>query len=316
MFRVNSENKKMSDDQTDNCPVEERTMVLGPAEAGAASAGRKASLVVVGGWEMGREIELAESDHVFGRSLTADTRIDSPSVSREHARITSVEEDGSTHFTVADLGSSNGTRVNGALVESAQLRNGDKILMGTVLFKFVLRDEVDARFYQDVHRLIHYDQLTGLLTMDAFRRQLTAEMRKTGPDGRFTVAMTDLDGLKRVNDTHGHLAGRMIVREMGAMMRQTLRDQDLPALYGGDEAVILFPRTGLDNARPVAEDLRRTVAERVFEHEGRTFQVTISQGLAEWPRHGRNADAIIAAADAALYAAKADGRNCVRCADD
>ena len=316
MLGVDSEQKKTLDDQTDNCPVEERTMVLGPAESEGAAPARKASLVVLGGWEIGREIELAEHEHVLGRSFGADTRVDSPSVSREHARITCVHEDGASHFAITDLGSSNGTRVNGALFESARLHNGDKIQMGDILFKFVLRDEADARFYQDVHRLIHYDQLTGLLTMDAFRRQLMAEMRKSGVEGRLTIAMTDLDGLKRVNDTYGHLAGRMVVREMGVMIRHALRDQDLPALYGGDEAVILFPRTGLDQARQTAEVLRRTIAERVFEHRGHTFQVTISQGLSEWPRHGRSVEELIAAADAALYAAKASGRNCVRSADD
>jgi len=316
MSSVDSEQKKTLDDQTDNCPVEERTMVLGPAASQGAARARKASLVVLGGWEIGREIELAEHEHVVGRSFSADTRVDSPSVSREHAKIACVQEGGASHFAITDLGSSNGTRVNGALVESTRLDHGDKIQMGDILFKFVLRDEADARFYQDVHRLIHYDQLTGLLTMDAFRRQLMAEMRKSGVEGHLTIAMTDLDGLKRVNDTYGHLAGRMVVREMGVMMRHALRDQDLAALYGGDEAVILFPGTGLEQAREIAEALRRTIAERIFEHHGQTFQVTISQGLSEWPRHGRNVEELIAAADAALYAAKASGRNCVRCAAD
>jgi len=90
------------------------------------------------------------------------------------------------------------------------------------------------------------------MEMDSFRSHLEAEMQRSRPDGVFCVAMTDLDGLKRVNDTYGHLAGRMVVREMGNMMRSSLRKQDLAALYGGDEAVILMPNTRLNEAAEVA----------------------------------------------------------------
>ncbi len=186
--------------------------------------------------------------------------------------------------------------------------------MGDVLFKFVIQDSADAVFHRDIHRLIHYDQLTGLLTMEAFLRQLKEEMRCAAPDGYLTLAMTDLDGLKQVNDTHGHLAGRMVVREMGDMIRQTIREQDRAGLYGGDEAVIFFPRTRMGQAREVAERLRAMIERRVFEHQGASFGITISQGLSEWPLHGHSIEQIIAAADGALYTAKADGRNCVRCA--
>jgi diguanylate cyclase (GGDEF)-like protein len=97
---------------------------------------------------------------------------------------------------------------------------------------------------------------------------------------------------------------------MGAMMRANLRQHDIAGLYGGDEAVVLYPRTPLEEAMEIAEKLRLTIQERVFEHRGQSFRVTISQGLAEHPAHGETAEEIIAAADKALYAAKAKGRNC------
>jgi diguanylate cyclase (GGDEF)-like protein len=145
---------------------------------------------------------------------------------------------------------------------------------------------------------------------------LEAEIRKNRVGGRLTVAMTDLDGLKRVNDSHGHLAGRMVVREMGVMIRQTLRPQDRAGLYGGDETIIFYPDTGIPEAGAIAGRLRATIEARIFDHQGATFRVTISQGLAEWPRHGKTVEEIVAAADKALYQAKADGRNCIRCAPD
>jgi diguanylate cyclase (GGDEF)-like protein len=124
--------------------------------------------------------------------------------------------------------------------------------------------------------------------------------------------MTDLDGLKKVNDTYGHLAGRMVVREMGGMLRRLLRENDVPALYGGDETIIIFPETPIDEATRVAEEIRLAFESRTFEFRGKTFNLSISQGLAEWPRHGQTGEEIISAADSALYAAKAAGRNCVR----
>jgi diguanylate cyclase (GGDEF)-like protein len=107
----------------------------------------------------------------------------------------------------------------------------------------------------------------------------------------------------------------MVVREMGAMIRQCLRKQDLGGLYGGDETILLFPDLPMNDALPIAEAIRETIAARAFEHQGHAFKVTISQGLAEFPAHGETVEKLIAAADHALYDAKRAGRNCVCCAE-
>lgn len=300
----------MADDTTQTRD-DDQTLVGVPVSP-ASNARRKAYLVVLAGWEIGREIELGTGEWTFGRAPHATVRINTPSVSREHAQIVCTSGSGDDCFLITDLDSSNGTAVNNTSVTSARLRNGDKIRMGDVLFKFVLADEADARFYRDVHRLIHYDQLTGLLTLDTFRHRLELEMQRS--DAVFSLAMTDLDGLKLVNDTHGHLAGSMVIREMGVMIRQCLRQQDCAAIYGGDEAVILFRDSTLQEAQAISEIIRQTIAARELDHKGNTFHITISQGLAEWPRHGKTSEDIIGAADAALYQSKADGRNCIRLA--
>ncbi len=279
-------------------------------------SGLRASLIVLSGWEIGREIEVSQCPMVLGRSTSSDAFVNSPSVSRRHAEIELVRDGQNEFFTITDLHSSNGTLVNNVPALSTRLNDGDKIHMGDVVFKFVLQDSIDVQFHQEVHRRIHYDQLTGLLTMDAFRLRMDTLIRHGRKTQPFTLAMTDLDGLKRVNDTHGHLAGRMIIREMGAMMRATLRPGDLAGLYGGDEAILLFPDTPLEQAKNVTEALRCVIQDRIFTFQGATFGVTISQGLAEWPRHGDTVEKIIAAADKALYNAKNAGRNCVRTADD
>jgi len=301
----------MKDDQTDPRLREQLSDVTLIAEDAVVEQAQSvhASLVVISGWEIGREIEVHGLAQILGRSNLANTYVASPSVSRQHLRIDLVREGGREHFAVTDLGSSNGTYVNGERVETAPLGNGDKLRMGDVVFKFVVQDEVEAQFHKEVHQLIHFDQLTGLLKMEAFRRRLDAMLSRTEPCPPFVLSMTDLDGLKRVNDTHGHLAGRMVVREMGAMMRAAVRPEDIAGLYGGDEAIILYRDAELDAATEVAEGLRKMIEERVFDHGGATFGVTISQGLAQWPADGRTAEELIAAADRALYAAKQRGRN-------
>jgi len=230
----------------------------------------RASLIAIAGWEIGREIAVECDELVLGRSVSLPVSIGSASVSRQHAKIVCGLEGGKKVFRVVDLGSTNGTQVNNAPVQSALLQNGDKIQLGDVVFKFVLQDPLDALFHKEVHRRIHYDQLTGLLTFDTFRDHLNAEIEREllkgagRPAALFTIAMTDLDGLKEINDTHGHLAGTQVIRDMGAMIRAILRPQDQAALYGGDETVLLFPETPLEEARPIAERLRATVEDHDF----------------------------------------------------
>ncbi len=279
--------------------------------AGATGVRTVARLIVLAGWEIGRVVDLTGNKTVIGRSAAADVMIPEPLISRRHARVLHLKIGDNDFYEVSDLGSSNGTFVNHAAVQHSALVDGDTLQIGPVLFKFVVRDEAEGAFYRDVHRLIHYDQLTGLLAMDSFLRRVRPELERATV---LTLAMTDLDGLKRVNDTFGHLAGRMVVREMGVMFRSVLRTSDIAGLYGGDEAVVAFPETSLDDAALLAEQLRTTVAEHRFEHAGNEFSVTISQGLAQCPAHGPTIEELIAAADRALYAAKAAGRNCVRTA--
>lgn len=274
----------------------------------------RASLVVIAGDEIGREYPMDGARALIGRGEDAEVHIPSRSVSRRHAEIIRTEAQGGEEYNLRDLGSTNGTLLNNGRVEETRLHNGDKIQTGDVVLKFVLQDALEARFSREVHRLIHFDQLTGLMTMASFRRVLEDAIRFAREGETFALAMTDLDGLKRVNDTYGHLSGRKTVETMGAVMREALRSGDRAGLYGGDEAIVLFPKSSVEEAAVVAEELRVRIASLELERNGARFGVTISQGLAEWPRHGRTAEALIAAADRALYQAKADGRNCVRIA--
>ncbi len=299
------------DDPTRREKMLDATAVANDGDMPIVGGQQRASLIVLGGSEIGEQFDLDTNEQTLGRAPEVAIPLASPLVSRYHARISRISEPDNEHFEIRDLNSSNGTFVNNAPVSNAQLNDGDKIQVGDVLFKFVLQDEADSQFHKKVHELIHYNQLTGLLTLDSFRRYLDQEILRAQPGERFVLAMTDLDGLKEVNDTHGHLAGSMVVREMGAMIRGALRPQDHAGLYGGDEVIILFPQTPMADALKMAEGLRKTFETREFDYKGERFQVTISQGLAEWPVDGEEVDQIIAAADKALYKAKSTGRNCI-----
>jgi diguanylate cyclase (GGDEF)-like protein len=121
--------------------------------------------------------------------------------------------------------------------------------------------------------------------------------------------MLDIDDFKRVNDTYGHLQGDLVLREVALILRESTREIDEPARYGGEEMVVALPQTDLDGAEVIAERVRTAVAAlEVLRLDGAgTLRVTVSCGVAA--STGGDKDGLIAAADAALYRAKRAGKN-------
>lgn len=131
-----------------------------------------------------------------------------------------------------------------------------------------------------------------------------------------SLIMFDLDGFKSINDRHGHLCGDMVLAEVGAKMRASLRSSDLKCRYGGEEFLILLPETPIEGAHRAAETLRREFSELEIRWNGRTIGVTSSFGVASARPNEIDPTPLIARADEALYRAKREGRNCVRVADE
>jgi diguanylate cyclase (GGDEF)-like protein len=125
-----------------------------------------------------------------------------------------------------------------------------------------------------------------------------------------TILMIDLDRFKEINDSHGHLAGDAVLRQMGEILRHEARSVDIAARYGGEEFVIVLPDTAMEGGLIFAERVRVRVAEHLFSSSGGPLRVTVSVGVSMFPDEGlETADAVIARADDALYRAKASGRN-------
>lgn len=161
-------------------------------------------------------------------------------------------------------------------------------------------------------RASSYDKLTGLLNRAYFEVFLAAEIRRSKRTGdSFSAAMVDLDKFKNFNDTYGHAAGDEALRTVARIMRQSVRRSDLVARYGGEELVLIMPRTTLEQARKRLETIREAVAAEPVELPKREKSVplTVSAGVAAWPADGDNPEDLVHIADARLFQAKALGRN-------
>ena len=168
---------------------------------------------------------------------------------------------------------------------------------------------------EDEMRKATTDPLTGLRNRRYFDEQLAQELAKVDRfGGSVSLLVGDVDHFKRVNDTHGHEVGDAVLRSLASTFRKSVRDVDVPARFGGEELVVLLPQTDLPGALLTAERLRQAVESQPVRIAGRDVRVTMSFGVATFPRNASTREAIFAVADRALYRAKADGRNCVRSA--
>jgi diguanylate cyclase (GGDEF)-like protein len=164
-----------------------------------------------------------------------------------------------------------------------------------------------------LERLAYVDELTGLPNRRYVVRQLEALCsRARRHELDLAVVMVDADRFKALNDRHGHHAGDVALRTVGARLRERVRREDVVGRFGGEEFVVVLPDTDPEGAAAVAEDLRAAIAERPISLDRRSVELTISAGWAMW--EGESLERLLGRADDALYAAKAAGRNCVAAA--
>jgi diguanylate cyclase (GGDEF)-like protein len=155
------------------------------------------------------------------------------------------------------------------------------------------------------------DGLTNLFNRrymeETLEREISRAQRK---DAGLGLLMIDIDHFKSFNDDYGHDAGDMVLREVGGLLLNRTRKEDVACRYGGEEFLIIIPETGEDDALARAEELQAALcAMHLTYHERMLREVTVSIGVAVFPRHGSNVDNLLKAADLALYAAKRAGRN-------
>jgi diguanylate cyclase (GGDEF)-like protein len=267
----------------------------------------RAYLIVLAGVDVGKMFKLEEGETYIGRSHKAGIRLDDDSISRLHVKI----QLGPAEVVVEDLGSSNGTLVNGERITTRTLQDGDKIRLGeTTILKFTFHDRLDERFQQKMYEAALRDALTRAYNKKYFLQQLAVEFSYAKRhDTPLSLIIFDLDFFKRVNDTYGHVAGDHVLIELANLTARLVRAEDVFARYGGEEFVIILRGIPLLGAGTLAERLRANVEAASFVFEGRRLPVTVSIGVAAHNPELQDAQALIEAADAALYEAKRSGRN-------
>jgi len=171
----------------------------------------------------------------------------------------------------------------------------------------------NLKLQKKLHEQATRDPLTGLFNRryleDTLPRELHGALRR---DAHLCLAMIDLDHFKRFNDTYGHDAGDLILRESGRLLRENLRRSDIACRYGGEEFVLVLPDSSLANASQRLEQVRLLFEKLEIRHDGQLVAtITMSGGVAAAQDHGSTMEVIIRAADDALYTAKDAGRNCV-----
>jgi len=170
---------------------------------------------------------------------------------------------------------------------------------------------IDSSFlYDEATRLSLTDGLTGLWNRRHLALRIEAELSRAVRFGEpFSVVCCDLDGFKPVNDTLGHQAGDTVLIETARRLTDATREVDIVARPGGDEFTLLLPKTGVAGALRLADKIRSAIGDRPFELDGASAAVSVSVGVASYPEHGSSGKELLAAADSALYRAKAGGRN-------
>ncbi len=268
------------------------------------------TLLVLKGADAGLRIPLTKDLLTIGRTAEADLVFHDEQISRRHASISCDTSNGT--YLLSDLGSTNGTFLNDRPVTRDELKDGDKIFVGTTILKFVLQDEVESESGEIVDRLMFQDDLTGLVVKRRFYNELKIQLHYAGAQGKpLSVLMMDMDGLKKINDTHGHPTGAFIISEVGKLIGLICNQSGQACRYGGDEFVAYLLGASKEDALEVAESIRTAIHEHVFQKDGNDYHVSISIGVATFPENGKTVETITKWADDALYRAKAKGRNAV-----
>ena len=225
---------------------------------------------------LGRRFSLDRDEHVVGRLPELDVPIDGDGLSRKHARI--FRDAAGWH--VEDLGSTNGTLVNDVRIEQRQaLRDGDLLKFGVATCKFLAGGNIEAQYHDELYRMSIMDGLTGVhnkrFFLEFLERELAVAVRQAQP---LSLVMIDIDHFKKINDTHGHLAGDAALKELCRRLGPRMRTTDLLARYGGEEfAAVLAPISPARCGSP------RICARWSSGRRSRT---------ASWPSRARSASAL------------------------
>lgn len=309
------------DEDLEGEPASDRTaplnvpthLVRGPTTAkqivvAARATNDRYTLTVVNGLAAGQVFTVPTTGCTLGRSQEVEVFVDDQAVSRRHARIVRTTD----AAMLEDLGSTNGTFVEGTRVNRVELRSGNRIQLGATVLRFSVIDGMEEALQRRLYESSTRDPLTSTFNRAYLGERLLAETASARRHGTpLSLVMLDLDNFKAVNDTYGHLAGDRVLAAIAAVILNVVRVEDVVARYGGEEFVVLLRATELDGAKMLADRLRQAVADERIPIDGHELSVTASVGVAAISElaPGQGLMEVLGLADARLYTAKATGRN-------
>jgi diguanylate cyclase (GGDEF)-like protein len=206
----------------------------------------------------------------------------------------------------------NGERTIGVILIGPSLRDLPHLReIGRTIALITSVSMTSAAVLKEQTMLAKTDGLTGLLNKTHILRRLRDLIASDGGPRIFSVFLFDIDHFKHYNDTNGHLAGDELLRSLGELLKENVREEEIVGRYGGEEFLLVMPNVEKSLALRAAERIRAVVAAWDFPHRDRQPGgcVTVSGGIAGWPNDGDEVDALLHRADQALYQAKREGRN-------
>jgi diguanylate cyclase (GGDEF)-like protein len=276
----------------------------------------EALLTVLRGENPGVLFALEGLESVVGRSPDVSVSLPDDTLSRRHACIRRI---GNT-YAIEDLGSTNGTFVDGLRVEGTRtLEDGARIGVGAnTVLHFRLVDAVELEAARQTYALTVRDPLTGVFNRRHLHERLAAEAAYAIRHGTpLSLILLDIDHFKRINDQHGHVAGDQALCMLARLLTRLARREDVLARFGGEEFAVIARGIDRPGALTLAERARVAIEEQQLSTDSGMIRFTVSIGIAQCEDGADNAaQRMFEAADRALYAAKDAGRNCVVLADD
>ena len=296
--------KTLLDTTRESVDDEHSSVARGPRSA--------AILTVLRGENPGVLYTLQGVGSVVGRSPEVEVTLPDDTLSRRHAYIRRIGD----VFAIEDLGSTNGTFVDGIKIEGTRaLEDGCRIGVGAhTVLHFRLVDSVELEAAQQTYALTVRDPLTGVFNRRHLHERLAAEVAYAGRhDTQLSLLLLDIDHFKHINDRHGHAAGDKALCALAKLLAGLARREDVLARFGGEEFALIARGVDRVGACALAERARASVEQLRVPAESGEIEFTVSIGVAQYVHGGEKAAQILfEAADRALYAAKDAGRNCVR----
>jgi len=306
----------MSNGSDDNDDNNDRTALLGLDQETINRELQKAKeqpacLILIRGTPQGHRYFINSDEMIIGRDPSADISIPDPAISKRHAKVT---REGAV-IKIEDLGSSNGTVINGKKLESgnvSKLAKEDMIKLGNSIVKYLPAGEIEIIFYGNLNQAANTDPMTRCFNKGYFLEAIDAEMKRAKAlSTPLSLIFFDLDHFKKVNDTYGHDGGDYVLKEFSNLIRSVgiLKPKDIFARYGGEEFCMLMPGTTLQEATDMAETMRGKIQMHPFVYEGKRIPITSSLGVAEMKSDMDAPSDLIKASDKMLYESKQGGRN-------